>query len=263
MTAPSAAPFDVERFAAERAARGLRLGAPLAWRDITASTNDDALAAAARDEPHGAVFGAESQERGRGRRGSSWHSPPGAGLWFSVLLRPQLAVDQGAGLPLAVGLSVCDALRERVDALVQVKWPNDVLADGRKIAGVLVESQVRGERFISAIAGVGLNVALTALPNELSETATSLARLGAADLRREPLLADVLIRLERYLELLELSGTAAIAAELRERDALFGRRVRIDGQAGIAAGVDAAGRLLLAEESGATTAFVSGHVLID
>jgi len=92
--------FDTALFERESAARGLTLGRPSHWRDQTQSTNDDALAAAKAGAPHGAVFGAEAQSRGRGRRGSEWLSAPGAGLWFSLLLRPALSAEQAPGYKL-------------------------------------------------------------------------------------------------------------------------------------------------------------------
>ena len=112
--------FDSARFQSERDARGLTLGWPLSWRDETQSTNDDALGAAKNGAPHGAVFGAESQTRGRGRRGSEWLSTPGAGLWFSLLLRPDLPAELAPGLALCAGLAVREAVAARVAANVAV-----------------------------------------------------------------------------------------------------------------------------------------------
>lgn len=252
--------FDSARFEFEREARGLTLGRPLSWQNETQSTNDDALAAAKNGVPHGAVFGAETQTRGRGRRGSEWVSTPGAGLWFSLLLRPDLPAELAPGLALCAGLAVREAVAARVAANVAVKWPNDVLANGRKLAGILVESQISGAKLGSVVIGIGINVAQTAFPEPLSSIATSLALLSASTLDREGLLADVLIDLETSLERLTTRGMAAIAEALRPHDALLDRRLRVEGVEGIGAGIDAAGRLLLRRRDGRVEPLLSGHV---
>ena len=252
--------FDRARFQSEREARGLTLGRPLSWQAETQSTNDDALAAAKNGAPHGAVFGAETQTRGRGRRGSEWVSTPGAGLWFSLLLRPDLSAELAPGLALCAGLAVREAVAARVTAHVAVKWPNDVFAGGRKVAGILVESQVSGATLGSVVIGIGINVTQTAFPDPLSSIATSLALLSASVLDREGLLADVLIDLETSLERLTTSGMAAIAEALRPHDALLDRRLRIEGVEGVGAGIDTAGRLLLRTDLGQLRPIAAGHV---
>jgi BirA family transcriptional regulator, biotin operon repressor / biotin---[acetyl-CoA-carboxylase] ligase len=252
--------FDQLRFEAERAVRGLELGLPVSWQDVTESTNDDALRAAKDGAPHGALFGAETQTRGRGRRGSAWLSTPGAGLWFSVLLRPQLRPELLPGLSLCAGLAVRAAVAARVAAPTQVKWPNDVWAGGRKISGILVESQVSAGSVTSVIVGIGLNVTQAAFPEELANVATSLTLLSARALEREPLLADVLSRLQIELQRLTEGGLGAVADELRPHDALLGRRLRVDALEGVGDGIDADGRLRLRRADGHVDPVLSGHV---
>jgi BirA family biotin operon repressor/biotin-[acetyl-CoA-carboxylase] ligase len=252
--------FDSARFEAECAARQLGLGRPLSWREVTQSTNDDALAAAKSGAPHGALFGAEAQEGGRGRRGSEWVSAPGAGLWVSVLLRPQLSAELAPGLALCAGLAVREAVAARVSEKVLVKWPNDVLAGGRKLAGILVESQITGARLGSVVIGIGINVAQTEFPDALSDIATSLALLSPRHVSREQLLVDVLSHLEAGLERLANHGMAGVAEDLRRHDALLGRRLRVDALEGTASGFDDSGRLLLRKEDERIEAVVSGHV---
>jgi BirA family biotin operon repressor/biotin-[acetyl-CoA-carboxylase] ligase len=254
--------FDTALFERQRSARGMTLGAPLEWRDETVSTNDDALAAAKSAAPHGALFGAETQTRGRGRRGSEWVSTPGAGLWFSLLLRPTLAPELAPALSLCAGLAVRDAVAARVAAHVQVKWPNDVLAGGRKLAGILIESQLSRAQLSSVIVGIGINVFQSAFPEPIADIATSLTLLRATDTRREALLADVLHGLEGRLTELAQGGIAAISAALRPHDALLGRHLRVEDATGTGAGIDDAGQLLLQSPDGAIVPIVSGHVEI-
>jgi BirA family biotin operon repressor/biotin-[acetyl-CoA-carboxylase] ligase len=254
--------FDVARFEAERSSRRLGLGSPIAWRDTTESTNDDALDAAKAGATHGALFGAETQLRGRGRRGSAWSSAPGQGLWFSLLLRPQLSAEATPGLALCAGLAVREAAAARVSSSVAVKWPNDVLAGRHKLAGVLVESQVSGARLSSVVVGIGINVQQPAFAPELAEIATSLALLGAESLERETLLTDVLLAFETRLLLLQARGIVGLVDELRLHDALFGLRLRVDDREGTGAGIDDSGRLLLKLEDGKLEPQLSGHVQI-
>jgi BirA family biotin operon repressor/biotin-[acetyl-CoA-carboxylase] ligase len=252
--------FDLARFERERAIRGLALGGPAGWVETTESTNDDALRAARAGAPHGALFGAETQLHGRGRRGSEWHSESGAGLWFSLLLRPQLGAEVAPALSLCAGLAAREAVAARTSQPVLVKWPNDVLAGGLKIAGILSESQISGSRLGGVVVGIGLNVEQRAFPQELSTIATSLALLGAKDRAREPLLVDVLAALEKRLKQLQAAGIPGISEELRQHDALFGKRVRVGEHEGVAAGIDASGRLLLRTDHGLCEPLTSGHV---
>jgi BirA family transcriptional regulator, biotin operon repressor / biotin---[acetyl-CoA-carboxylase] ligase len=252
--------FDLARFEAERDRRGLGLGRPLVWRDETASTNDDAIDAAKAGAAHGALFGAESQVRGRGRRGGEWFSPPGAGLWFSLVLRPELSAELTPGLALCAGLAVREAVATRAFANVKVKWPNDVLVERQKLAGILVESQVSSGRLTSVVIGVGINVEQREFPERLASIATSLALLEAVDRDRAVLLAEVLQGLEKRLPVLKSQGLRGVAAELRRYDALLGARLRVDGREGVGAGIDNEGRLLLQLAQGAPEPQLSGHV---
>jgi BirA family biotin operon repressor/biotin-[acetyl-CoA-carboxylase] ligase len=255
-----AAGFDLALFEAERASRGLALGQPTSWRDETESTNDDAIVAAKSDARHGALFGAEAQTRGRGRRGSEWVSTPGAGLWFSLLLRPTLSAEAAPGLALCAGLAVRAAIAQRISAQVLVKWPNDVLARGRKLAGILVESQVSGAKISSVVVGIGINVAQTEFPESIAALASSLALLQPSDASRERLLADVLQQLEVELARLSAHGMPAVAEALAPHDALFERRLRVDALAGHGAGIDRSGRLRLRLSDGRVELLSSGHV---
>ena len=128
-----------------------------------ASTNDEAAAWARQGAPEGAVVIADAQTRGRGRQGRSWHSPPGAALYFSTVLRPKLPLPKLPPLTLAVGV----ALAETVTALgvpARLKWPNDVLVEGKKLAGILTESATQGGRLEHVIVGIGVNLSVEEFP---------------------------------------------------------------------------------------------------
>jgi BirA family biotin operon repressor/biotin-[acetyl-CoA-carboxylase] ligase len=172
------------------------------WRTITVtestgSTNADLLAQAADGAPEGTVLVTETQTAGRGRMGRTWLSPPGAALMFSVLLRPTAVPPARRGwLPLLAGVAIASALRDVTGLDVGLKWPNDVLTGGGKLAGILAEQSAGTE---AIVAGAGLNVSTRR--DELPvETATSLLLAGAPDLRRDRLLGAVLAEFERLYQ---------------------------------------------------------------
>lgn len=243
--------FDRAEFERLSRQRGLGLGRPLVTTALTASTNDDALSAAKAGAPHGATFVADQQTHGRGRRGRRWVSHPEEALLTSIVLRLELEPVRFGLLPLVAGLAVRAALSEllpaELDPVIRVKWPNDVWVSQKKIAGVLAESRIGGSR-PAVVVGIGVNVASRELPEELRETATSLALLDVP-CKRERLLAGVLACLELRLGLLS-HDSGSIVSEFRQHDGLLGRRVRVDGTGGIADGIDHEGRLCLRLDSG-------------
>ena len=253
--------FDRALFEQFRAAASIQLGAPLSAVAETVSTNDDALFAARNGAPHGAAFVADHQKSGRGRRGRRWLAEPGTALLVSVVLRPVLESSALGLLPLSIGLAVREAIanlapRELAERTL-VKWPNDVWVDGKKIAGVLAEGRIDSEH-AAVVAGIGINVAMRELPEELCDSATSLALLGLVT-SRERVLAGVLGCLEMRLQLLSRER-AQIVSELRRHDALLGRRVSVEGVSGTAAGIDHEGRLLVKLASGTIAEIQSGSV---
>jgi BirA family transcriptional regulator, biotin operon repressor / biotin---[acetyl-CoA-carboxylase] ligase len=226
----------------------------------TGSTNADLLAAARAGAAAGSVLVAEEQTAGRGRLDRSWQSPPGAGLTFSVLLRPAAIAPGSRGwLPLLTGVAVCRALASQTAVDARLKWPNDVLADGPEDAGKL--AGILAEQAGSAIVvGVGLNV--TATREELpSGQATSLLLAGGSNLDRQAILTAVLSELEQWY--LRWTGTRrpGDAAESGLRSAYLqmcssvGQQVRVElPGGGVLAGraddVDDAGRLLVSAADG-------------
>jgi BirA family biotin operon repressor/biotin-[acetyl-CoA-carboxylase] ligase len=223
-----------------------RLGRPRLHLRATTSTNDRARELAQASAPHGTLVTAAEQTAGRGRQGRTWTAPPGSALLLSVVLR-----DPPALLPLAGALAVAEV----AGAGAQIKWPNDVLLDGRKVAGILAEGRPQDGW---AVLGIGLNVALRIedLPPELHETAGSLG-LDPADL--EPTLERLLDTLERSLALDE----ATLLDAYRARDALRGREVSWTTGRGRAAGIDGEGRLVVELAEGGRTALSAGEVHLE
>ena len=223
-----------------------RLGFPRLHLRETTSTNDRARELAQAGAPHGTLVTAAEQTAGRGRQGRTWAAPHGRALLLSLVLR-----DPPTLLPLAAALAVADV----AGADAQIKWPNDVLRDGRKVAGILAEGRPQ-DRW--AVLGIGLNVALRVedLPPELHETAGTLG-LAPADL--EPTLERLLAAIERTIAL----DPATLLDAYRARDALRGRDVRWATGHGRAAGIDGEGRLIVELAGGGRTALGAGEVHLE
>lgn len=215
------------------------LGSPRLHLRRTDSTNARARDLAQAGAPHGTLVTATEQTAGRGRQGRTWFAPPGDALLLSVVLRelPRL-------LPLAAGAAVAELCEAHVEP-VALKWPNDVLADGRKVAGILVEGRPQ-EGWV--VLGIGLNVAvdLADLPAELRGRAGTLGLPADA---LEPTLARLLEHVAAWLRAPE----AAVLAAVRQRDALLGQPVSWGEQSGTGAGIDADGRLLVDTAAGRVT----------
>ena len=253
--------FDPDRFREQWREGMPTLGLPLRYHSVTASTNDDALLAARAGAPHGSLFVADEQTNGRGRRGNAWLAAPGESLLFSLLVRPELELARTSALTLAIGLSLSDAITPVLNGdSPQIKWPNDLYVNGKKLAGVLVESQLQGERLLAVVIGVGLNVSTRNFPPEIAERATSLAMLGASQLEREALLYAALNAIAQRMSEYQRTGVAGILDELNAADALRGKRVRVDGHVGVGRGLDDQGRLLLEDDAGTVHALISGTV---
>ena len=218
--------------------------APDGWRvevlRTTGSTNAVVAERALAGEPAGLVVVAEQQTSGRGRLDRSWSSPPRAGLTLSALVRPELPAARWPWLPLLTGLAVATAVREQAELDAVLKWPNDVLVDGRKVCGVLAEVPQPG----AAVLGIGLNV--TTRADELpTATATSLQLAGGATTDRDTLLRAVLRALTDVLA--DVDGSRAA---YRERCSTLGQRVRVEQPGGsvvegVASAVDDDGRLVV------------------
>ncbi|HEX3804232.1 MAG TPA: biotin--[acetyl-CoA-carboxylase] ligase [Solirubrobacteraceae bacterium] len=228
---------------AGRAPADAQLGTPRVHLRRVDSTNTLARELAGRGAPHGTLVTAAEQTSGRGRQGRAWSAPPGTALLCSWVIREPPAL-----LSLAAGVAVAELCGERA----QLKWPNDVLIDGRKVSGILVEGRPQ-ERW--AVLGIGINVALT--PGRLPEPIRARAgTLGLDPTEIEPTLGRLRVHLQHWLD----APPEAVLEAVRARDALRGRRVTWAEGSGIAAGVDDAGRLVVTLDDGSGAALDAGEV---
>jgi BirA family transcriptional regulator, biotin operon repressor / biotin---[acetyl-CoA-carboxylase] ligase len=249
---PEAVPEEFAAALADSAARRGSFGQPLFFHSETTSTNDRAIEQAERGAPDGTTVIALAQTAGRGRLGRAWFSPPGAGLYASVICRNAAAT---ALLTLAGGVAVAEGIVRASGLPVAIKWPNDVVAvDGpsgkrRKVAGVLAEGSTGSAGLQYVVLGFGINIKPAAYPAELGMRATSLeAELGRqVDAGR--VLAEVLVSLNEQLTALAAGHRARVLKKWRELSPLaVGAAVEWTGQAGArgtTAGIDDDGALLV------------------
>jgi BirA family biotin operon repressor/biotin-[acetyl-CoA-carboxylase] ligase len=243
-------PFSHHRLAASLA--GQRLGHTIVFLPETGSTNDEVRQLAEQGHPEGVVVITDHQTHGRGRRGAEWFSPPRKSLLLSVLLRPSAPPEHWPRLTHVAALAGCEALESVLpSSRPQVKWPNDLLIDGRKCAGLLLECCFPPARPPFAVLGFGLNINLVLrdLPVPLRATTTSLALAnGGSPLPREPIAAAFLRALDRLYAVMPTDFGSMLIA-LRRRSCLLGLPVRasVAGQemTGRASGLSPEGELIL------------------
>jgi BirA family biotin operon repressor/biotin-[acetyl-CoA-carboxylase] ligase len=207
------------------------------------------------DLPEGAVALCDVQTRGRGRQGRAWEAPAGTALLCSAVVEPP-AERRAAELSLVAGLAVAEAVERALGLAVQIKWPNDVMVNRRKVAGILAEST--RER---AVLGIGLNVnqKREELPQDARVAPASLYTTDGVVRPRAPILADLLRELEHAYDRWRERGLDGLYHSLGARDFLRGRRVEVDGQAGVGVGIDREGRLAV-EVDGRQRLVESGEV---
>jgi BirA family biotin operon repressor/biotin-[acetyl-CoA-carboxylase] ligase len=230
-----------------------RLGRPYLYRQRCDSTQR--LLDPATD-PEGAVAVCDEQTAGRGRYGRAWEAPAGTALLCSIVLHPpaERAIPE---LTLVGALAAAEAVEAATGLSAQIKWPNDVMLNRRKVAGVLGELRERG-----VVLGIGINVnqRREQLPTETRTPAASLYTVTGRRYDRAELLGSLLVRLERLYDTWRHGGLADLYVELGPRDFLRGRHVRVDGYAGLAVGIDRQGRLELAVEHGRSVVVETGDV---
>ncbi len=235
----------------------------------TTSTSD-VLERLARDGVReGVVVFAESQTRGRGRLGRHWVSPPGRGLWFSVLLRPNLRPQAATRITVAAATAIARAIRRELPLRPEIKWPNDVMLHGRKIAGVLTELSGELDSIRHLALGIGINANLAAedLPPDIRTTATSLRIELGRTIDRPALAAALLVELDRVYADLLADRFGALADEWSAQCTTLGRIISVQmGQhrlVGRAEALDEEGALLVRTEHGRLERVIGGDVILD
>ena len=250
--------------------RGLavkRLGGNFHYFPELDSTNTYARQLAEDGAREGEIVIAEAQTQGRGRLGRRWQSPPFANLYFSVILRPQLPPAQAPQITLTAAVALAETIASLIAQPATIKWPNDILVHGKKLAGILTEASCDAQRVHYVILGIGvnLNYRVAAMPDEIRAHATSMAELTGQSLHRESFLRRLIQGLDRCYGELEESGFAQLAPRWEAHFGLRGKRVRVklldQIVTGRAIGIDKEGALLIEDERGARQRVLAGDVI--
>jgi BirA family transcriptional regulator, biotin operon repressor / biotin---[acetyl-CoA-carboxylase] ligase len=231
-----------------------RFGHPYVYEESCESTQD--LLGA--DMPEGALALCDEQTQGRGRQGRNWTAPPGSAILLSLLLRPpsDRVVSE---LSLVAGTAVAEAIEGQVGLAVQVKWPNDVMLNRRKVAGILSEAT---GGIVTVGIGVNVNQERGDLPDETNVPAGSLYTIDGVKRERAPVLAAILERLELNYDAWLERGLDGVYDSLGSRDFLRGRRIAVNGQSGIGVKIDRDGRFLV-DVGGEEQAVESGEIAFE
>jgi BirA family transcriptional regulator, biotin operon repressor / biotin---[acetyl-CoA-carboxylase] ligase len=234
--------------------------------DSLPSTNTEAARQAATGADEGLIVVAREQTEGRGRKLRAWSSPKDAGLYFSIVLRPRLAPAEWPLLTLMAALAVADALREACALQTDIKWPNDILAGGRKVCGILAET-CETPRGRACVVGIGVNLSKDVYPPELRESATSVEEATGAKPSAEVLIEELVRAIGvRYARLQNVGGASDTLREWRARSSYAeGKRVRVSLEAeqfeGVTRGLETDGALRVETESGEMKVVRAGDVL--
>jgi BirA family biotin operon repressor/biotin-[acetyl-CoA-carboxylase] ligase len=261
----SGAPLDLELV--REHFKNKRLGAKFHYFTELGSTNSHARELADDGAAEGEIVLAESQSRGRGRLGRRWESPPLLNLYLSVILRPNLAPVHAAQITLMAAVALAETVGFFIARPPAIKWPNDILVDGKKLAGILTEAACDAEHVGYVILGIGLNLnyRVHAMPEELRDRATSMADLTGKNVSREGVLVRLIQDLYRCYGELEEAGFEALRPRWEGHFALRGRRVRVElgdqTVIGRAQGIDREGALIVEDEQGRRRSIVAGDVI--
>ncbi|WP_272037254.1 biotin--[acetyl-CoA-carboxylase] ligase [Paenibacillus sp. JJ-100] len=232
----------------------------------TLSTQGDIQKLAEEGEAEGAVVFAEEQTGGRGRFGRKWFSPPGKGIWMSVLLRPELPLHHTPQLTLLTGVAVCRAVRACTGAEAGIKWPNDLLIDGRKMCGILLESALEDHEVRYCIAGIGVDANFDPqdYPEDLRQIATSIKIETGQTVNRTELAAAILTELEHLYFLYQKEGFGVISSLWEALSVSLNRKITVTNPHGViegtAVGLDPSGALIVEGPDGERELIVSGEV---
>lgn len=207
------------------------MGQTIYFYEETDTTNNHARELALEGAPEGTLVVAEKQTAGRGRRGKVWESPLGTGIWMSLVLRPQIAPTEASVLTLLCGLATAEAIEAETGLSAGIKWPNDILINGKKAVGILTEMDCEMSEVHFVIPGIGINVNTASFPPEIADIATSLYLECGKTVSRRRLVHKVLERLEEHYETFLRTGSfAAMLEDYRKHCITLGKEVHVLGR---------------------------------
>lgn len=242
-------------------------GRSLVFLEDVDSTNTRAKQLAEAGAPDGTLVIAEHQSFGKGRRGRSWEAPAGSGIWMSLLLRPDIEPENASMLTLVAALAAERGIREAAGVNCRIKWPNDIVLDGKKLCGILTEMSTEMDCINHVVVGIGINVNTEEFPGELKDKATSIRLYCGHPVKRAPIVGAVLSAWEDcYEQYLETKDLSLLAREYNQKLAGYGGQVLVlasKGEyTGISRGITNTGELLVEMEDGTVRAVMSGEVSV-
>lgn len=231
------------------------------------STNEKAKSLAAEGAPEGTLVVAESQTKGKGRRGRRWFSPPGEGVYLSLILKPSIAPQEAPKITLMTAVVVAEALLSLVPSLnVKIKWPNDILVDGKKMAGILTEISTEMDVVDFIVVGLGVNVNMDSFPKEIKGQVSSILMSTGSPISRSAVVRACLQYFEKYYGIFKKNGFEPIMLRWRGLSDIIGQKVMVDvmgeKHAGEVIDVDEGGILILKDDQGKIQRIFSGDVLL-
>ncbi len=239
------------------------IGKKIIQKENVTSTMDVAFEFGTKGEGEGLVVCAETQTKGRGRLGRSWNSPKGKGIYFSLLLRPRLSPMEVSKITLLSAVSLTNALKKITNLEYSIKWPNDILIHGKKVAGILTELSAEADQVKFIVLGVGLNVNTS--KDLLPPAATSLFAETKKIFNRVDILKEILRELEKSYLFFQKEGFASIAEEWRESSSTLHKRIKVVDQSGTLEGeavdIDSDGGLLIRKDNGVIVKKMAGDVV--
>ncbi|HEX5606942.1 MAG TPA: biotin--[acetyl-CoA-carboxylase] ligase [Candidatus Binatia bacterium] len=258
-------PLDIDQIAKQLKAK--RLGGKFHYFAELGSTNIHARMLAEQGAAEGEFVIAEAQTHGRGRLGRRWESPPGVNLYFSVILRPRFLPVHAPQTTLMAAVALAETIVPLIEQAPVIKWPNDILVNGRKLAGVLSEATCDSERIEFVILGIGLNLNYRAvsMPPEIRRRAISVVDLIGKPINRESVTVRLIQNLDRCYGELEDYGFEALRSRWNAFFGLRGRRIRIENHEqvviGRALGIDRNGALIIEDDFGKLQNIYAGDVI--
>lgn len=243
------------------------IGQEIRTYETLGSTNQEAKKLALEGLRDGTVVIANEQTAGKGRRGRSWVSPPGTGIWMTLLLRPDIQPQHASMVTLVAGLAVCEVIREVTGLEAEIKWPNDIVLNGKKICGLLTEMNSEIDYINFVVIGIGINVNVAGFPDELEGIATSLLLEGGQTYERKVLVKRILERFEKYYKLyLETEDLRHMIEAYQEHCVNIGREVRVSRKNEVLIGtvkkVSDKGELIVTDDNGDERLIHSGEVSV-
>ncbi len=242
-------------------------GKPVCFYEELGSTNLQAKLDAENGAKEGTLIVADMQTAGRGRRGRSWSSPPGTNVYFTLILKPDFSVELASMVTLVMGLAVAEGIRETCGLEARIKWPNDIVVNGKKVCGMLAEMSTEREFIHYVVMGVGINVGRQDFSTEIAQTAACLEQERGYPVPRAEIIVNVMKAFEGYYEIFCRDGNLAGLLE-RYNGMLAGKdgEVRVldpKGEyRGISRGINSTGELLVEREDGAVEAVYAGEVSV-